>query len=268
MNYRNLIFFVLLITSCSKNDGAEKTDERVTVKLSANREVITNHAEISLTASVDKDISKADFYLDGFFIGSKIARPYTIFHVPVDISPGMHTFKCIVESLNGLTFSDSLTLNCELRIGDKYFGGIIFHFTEAGVHGLIAASSDLYANGTERFYWANEVSIGRDMIDGIRNTGLMKENSSSAEQVGHILSNYVLNNFSDWYIPAIKELEILKQQKNIIGGFTEETGWKGLYWSSSELSRVNAEALNFNTMMGNNYGKNATKLKVRLIRRF
>lgn len=258
-----------LMISCSKADKPiDIPEENLSIELTSNKDLIINHEKIILSAEVDGDIREANFYLDGLLIGSKITKPYNIEFIPIDVDAGQHKIKCIVENTKGSYFSDSLELNCELRIGDLFKGGIIFSLSYMGLHGLIAAPADLHMDGADRFLWADEVIIGRDENDGVRNTKLMIENSSLQSQVGHILSSYSLNDYSDWYLPSINELKALKQQKNIVGGFTTETGWEGLYWSSSELSEVNAEALNFNSLMGNYYEKNSRYLKVRLIRSF
>ncbi len=51
------------------------------------------------------------------------------------------------------------------------------------------SDQDLYVNGTDRFYWANSVSIGRDKENGVENTKRMAENSSNDSQVGYFFKN-------------------------------------------------------------------------------
>lgn len=268
-NLTSVILLSLLFFSCSKVDeDPEVPLEQIKVELTTDKEILHNHENVNLFVDVDGEIEEARFYLDGLFIGSKLTSPYSITFQPVDVEPGLRQFKCVVDSKKGGTFTDSISVPCVIRIGDKYKGGIIYSFTIEGQHGLVAQETDLYYNGTDRFYWADNVIIGRNTDDGVRNTKLMSENSSSSSQVGYILKTYSFNGFSDWYIPSINELKELKEMKNIVGNFTTQTNWEGLYWSSSELSETNAEATNFNSLMGNYYGKNAKSLKVRLIRKF
>lgn len=59
--------------------------------------------------------------------------------------------------------------------------------------------------------------------------------------------NLVAHGKSDWYLPALNELQVLFSSKNDIGGFdTSGNFWGGTYWSSSELGIWNAIYINMN----------------------
>lgn len=268
--YFILIALVLLFFSCSKKqDTQPEPEETIKVEITLVDSVLFNGTEISISAQTDAEIKEARFYFDGLQIGSSIVAPYMIKYKPVDIEPGEHEINCIVVSISGKEFHKSIPVHLKLRLGDTYQGGIVFYFYMEGISGLIAAKEDLYHNGTDRFYWADNIGIGRNTSDGFNNTKKMAEHSSNDEQVGYLFKQgYSYEGYDDWYIPAKDELVLMKENKNMIGGFAQETNWQGLYWSSSELSDVNAEALNFNSLMGNTYGKNSYSLKVRLIRKF
>jgi len=263
-------FILSFVFSCEKpDDSIQDPPEVIKVTVLPSDFTLYNGEEISIDVNVDKSISEAKFFFDGIFIGSSISEPYQINYKPVDITPGDHKVKCIVVSEFGNEFQDSTIVQLILRLGDRYKGGIIFSFFPDGISGLISAEQDLYINGTDRFFWADDISIGRDVNNGVLNTKRMSENTSNVEQVAYFFKDgFSFNGFNDWYIPSINELELLKENKNLVGGFTQLTDWQGLYWSSSEISSTKAEALNFNSLMGNAYWKNSYLLKVRLIRRF
>jgi len=85
-------------------------------------------------------------------------------------------------------------------IGKNYEGGIIFYIDGTGQHGLIVAPSD---QGTY---------VNWNVADSI-------------------CQNLVLNGYSDWFLPSKDQLNLLNQQKVLIGGFANV-----IYWSSTEFS--------------------------------
>ena len=90
-------------------------------------------------------------------------------------------------------------------------GGVIFYITDDGLHGLEAAPVDLSAQ------WG--------CYNQLMNTVACGDTTSAA----YIADNYVLNGYSDWYLPSKDELELLYQQHLFVGGFTNS-----IYWSSTE----------------------------------
>ena len=83
-------------------------------------------------------------------------------------------------------------------VGEKWGGGIIFFLDPGGMHGLIAAESDL----PEKYIW----SVAKDECRKISSNG-----------------------FKDWYLPNKEELNLLYLKREIVGGFTRD-----YYLSASE----------------------------------
>jgi len=71
----------------------------------------------------------------------------------------------------------------------------------------------------------------------------------------------VLNGYSDWFLPSKDELNMLYQNRNLIGNFTNNH-----YWSSSEYDYYAAYFLSFNGG-GGDAGK-GDSFRVRAVRAF
>ena len=115
-------------------------------------------------------------------------------------------------------------------IGESYGGGIVFFVYDGGQHGLIAATNN-YGNLDSISLVHNGYAIylkekGNGLLAGILNTtsfsGYTNNNSMesklliAANQYTAISNGIVIGN---WYLPSLYELDLMYQQKNVIGGF-------------------------------------------------
>ena len=124
------------------------------------------------------------------------------------------------------------------QLGDNYGGGKIFWLDEAGQHGLIAPAADQSAKGIA---W----NPGKAVVTGA-NADVLYSGQNNSEKIVSVqgksdqyaarlclefsvTSNNVV--YSDWYLPSKYELNLLYQQRMVVGGFN--TG-SGIYWSSTE----------------------------------
>jgi len=136
-------------------------------------------------------------------------------------------------------------------IGENYGGGIVFFVYDNGQHGLIAAPADQ----SSAIPWcyrsesgSGTVCAGDGLGAGLMNTSMMvamRVNFVSTNKgAGDISDDYSVttNNilYGDWYLPSKYELNLLFQQKNIVGGFAI-----AYYWSSTEIDGSNAWAQYF-----------------------
>ena len=157
-------------------------------------------------------------------------------------------------------------------IGEHYAGGTVFYVYDRGQHGLIADSADLstgihWHNGSYRYTGATGDGIGA----GAMNTALIvsaeipdNQSGSFAASIcaGHSVTDSTGTTYGAWYLPSQFELNLLYQQQNIVGGFTDN-----YYWSSTEYGNDGAWARNFST--GNQGDDNQSGLyAVRAIRAF
>ncbi len=150
----------------------------------------------------------------------------------------------------------------QFYIGQSYGGGIIFYIDVSNQHGLIAASSD-QSTGAQWGCWmtfigGTSIAVGT----GQANTTIIVNGCNQAGIAARICDQIVLNGYSDWYLPSLGELNLMYQQKNVIGGNPYNT-----YWSSSEYSAFNAYVQDFSNGVQGNSAKNNT-LYVRAIRSF
>ncbi len=130
-------------------------------------------------------------------------------------------------------------------IGESYGGGIVFYVYDNGQHGLIAAPEDLRGIVGSIYdgliYWnasGNPTTKASGVKGGLKNTIALYSSGSDDNPV-RLCFNY--NNtidvrYSDWYLPSLYELQLLYDQKLIVGGFNNDpiTGGNGYYsyWTS------------------------------------
>jgi hypothetical protein len=157
------------------------------------------------------------------------------------------------------------------EIGDSYQGGVIFFIDENNEYpfdGLIAAESDLGSyewGGYGTTVGGTSTAIGT----GEANTAAIVATYGANEPYDG-LSNYaaklcydlVLNGYDVWFLPSKDELNLLYQQRTLVGGF----GVDG-YWSSSEDQSSTAWRQYFYDGDQNDYSKKGGK-QVRAVRAF
>lgn len=276
--YKEYIMFVFALVLANAFIGCsnESTQEQDTTNISILIDDVNvfNGQKITITASINGgEVNKVTFYFDGSEIGSSIYAPYIKEYTLQDITPGTHKITCIAETKWGNQIQDETNVFLTLRLGDEYQGGKIFYLDENGENGLIASKEDLSYNGSQgtefRFYWGIPGELlGTSLDNGKENTDLMASKATSPGCAAyHFKNGYEYNGYNDWYIPSYNELELLKENKSYVGGFSDLTDWNAMYWSSSEQSETKAFILNFNALMGNTNNKERV-FKIRPIRRF
>lgn len=196
----------------------------------------------------------------------------------------MHTtFTAIVISLIfsiGCTKDDDTEIKAGFvhYIGELYGGGIVVAVWDAdGVEkGLIASAVDV----SPETAWSNvgETEIGvaaQSTIDGQANTNAIIAQIGHTSSAAKICDDYVLGEFSDWYLPAKWELLQCYNSTFIVNTILGETNGFQLaaYWTSTESSIYNniAWVQNFNHGEPNIYERNkdnARSCRVRAVRKF
>lgn len=155
------------------------------------------------------------------------------------------------------------TTGC-FNIGDAGpAGGVVFYITDGGSHGLEAAPED-QSSGAEwgckgvTITGADETIVGT----GLQNTADIIAGCADAGIAARLADEYTLHGFDHWFLPSIDELNLLYQQKTVVGGFTED-----YYWSSTEFDANAAWDHSFTNDSQTHFDKNLT-FGVRAIRAF
>jgi hypothetical protein len=190
----------------------------------------------------------------------------------------------------------------EHAIGDLYQGGIIFWVDADGQHGLIAAKADQssgiqWYNGTpfQTHATADGIYAGAkntEIIIATQTTvGLVCGESTvpsycsagpgtaTGDYAALIAANYSVQDngidsctgavsetcYGDWYLPSKVELNLLYNQKTVVGGLD----LRNYYWSSTEYGPNYAWSQYFDDgYQSNRIGKLVTNKKVRAVRAF
>ena len=142
-----------------------------------------------------------------------------------------------------LLFSIGLLFSCNTfawthKIGEIYGGGIVFYVYDGGLHGLIAALAD-QNTGTQ---WYNGIfkvtgATGDGVGAGAMNTAMIVaaqiDDAPSGKFAAKLCADYSVKaadgvTYGDWYLPSKTELNLLHEQKYVVGASDY------LYWSSTE----------------------------------
>jgi hypothetical protein len=149
---------------------------------------------------------------------------------------------CSVNAANTkAVFPDSAAFTH--KIGESFGGGIVFNVyrgADGKEHGLIVAAEEI-----GRAAWSQNTSqlVGSSSkSDGVANTAAILKAGGSKTEAAGLCDAYEKDGFSDWYLPAIDELDLL--YKNIK---TEKTSGPQFYWSSTEDHPGSALGYDFNS---------------------
>lgn len=130
-----------------------------------------------------------------------------------------------------------------LYVGMSYLGGKIAYVSSA--HGLIAATADQSSG----IIWALAAYQSTAVPDGTSDaygsgysntTNIIAQNGSGTGYAAGLCRAYGGGGYSDWFLPNVSELDLLRDNKTAIGGFSDT-----LYWTSYSSGADSAKACNF-----------------------
>ncbi len=135
------------------------------------------------------------------------------------------------------TYQDIVTSGCicsgtpsTFQLGDTYGGGVIAYLDETGQHGLIVAPADI-AQAPQGCFgtWINGTSgaVGA----GQSSTNAILAVCSTPGIAARLCDEYVLNGFTDWYLPTVGEMQLCYNNLYLNGLGNFAGYW--YYWTST-----------------------------------
>jgi len=152
-----------------------------------------------------------------------------------------------------------------LIIGDSYAGGIIFYVDNTGDHGLVCAPSDQSSGAEWGCYDTYTEAYEETVGTGAQNTILIESVCTTSGTAADICANLVLNGYSDWFLPSIDELMLMKDKlyDADLGSFSTQ-----YYWSSTEYNSQRAIRYFFSHYGDWDYDSKEITCRVRAVRAF
>lgn len=256
----------------------------ITISFSGQETAILAGTGMTVTASLDPAGTSDSYqwYLNGAAVAGATSASITI---GSDLEAGNYWLDLVVETVDVLSSNYVFfTVDLSLAVGETGpAGGIIFYDDEAdgtddipGARYLEAAPSDqstgtvwggfgTYVDGT-----LTAIGTGETNTNAIVAAyGNAEPDADRTDYAAKLCNDLELGGYDDWFLPSRDELNLMYQQKGVIGGFTS-----GSYWSSSEGSQYGAWYQLFGTGLQDGYGAKfdggtvGTGRRVRAVRAF
>lgn len=152
------------------------------------------------------------------------------------------------------------------KIGDMYKGGYIFYINRWG-KGMCAATKDVSKGARWGCYGKLiDGANGFERGTGKENTADIISDCEETLSAAYLCDNYTSEDYDDWYLPSIDELELMYYELHTqgFGGFAYNK-----YWSSTQDFSLGAWHFNFSTgERANNANKGDDGIRVRAVRSF
>jgi len=132
--------------------------------------------------------------------------------------------------------------NSQIKIGDRYAGGIVFWLDGNG-GGLVAAPSD-QSTVAQWGCYRTLIGTGTAIGTGNKNTIDIEAGCTTPVTAADICANLTLGGYNDWFLPSKDELNEMYVNKAAINTTAITNGGSGFapfnYWSSTEYNSDNA----------------------------
>ena len=128
----------------------------------------------------------------------------------------------------------SLSGGSDIKVGQIYQGGVVVYVDSTGIHGLICALTDA-ATGVEFEASPNQLTVfASSFTDGAANTNTLVNGAGASHgfTAASAADSYSAGGYTDWYLPAAYELEMILRLNYVLGANALSLGVQ--YWSSTE----------------------------------
>jgi hypothetical protein len=177
-------------------------------------------------------------------------------------APTVHALKTPTVFGQASLFIDSVIATTYQIGGPGPAGGKVFYLTDAsGEHGMEAAPADQSSGIQWGCYGTTVGGTSTAYGTGKANTTTINAQCGTG-LAASIAASYSLDGIDGWYLPSKDELNLLYQQKAVVGGFADFN-----YWSSSEYNSSYAWSQLFYYGL-QAYGNKDYTLPVRAVRAF
>ncbi len=147
----------------------------------------------------------------------------------------------------GIAYGNEISFkSAKFQLRQLYAGGIIFYLDSSKEHGLICGTSSIgnYEWGcTNSNVSGTSVNFGT----GLQNTLNIISACSGSNVAAKVVKTSTINGYSDWYLPSVGELLIIKQN---VSNFN--TGPTGRFWSSTDDDQRNAKTVSLSSILNFN----------------
>lgn len=155
-------------------------------------------------------------------------------------------------------------------------GGIVFHISDGGGsrvrghHGLETAPADL-GDAPWGCLTVSDIpgAAGYKVGTGAQNTADILADCTEPGTAAELAANYELNGYSDWFLPSVQELKLMRENLYIWSRSDSGFGFHdSFYWSSTEGSDVLFSIYIYNQDQNRDPTQKDIPQRVRAIRAF
>lgn len=283
-----LVLAIIMLTACSKSGSdANGTPPPPPPTPTTTAPTVTTEA-VTQSSSYEYQSSAKITNTGGLSIteqgvcwstGSNPSKADNIIVAPASTFPRLtalvtYHVRAFATNSKGTAYGNEITFTPKIDLGMIYAGGIVFFVDAAFTHGLCAAPADQGAKIT----WAPgslwTTSVATNTSNGAANTtAIITAYGNAGSYAAKLCRDYRGENYTDWYLPASKEIYWLKTNQKFVPGFptTGEIGVAFNYWSSTQTNSFNAECYEFtpdNIYFLNSEEQKNRQFSVRAIRSF
>jgi hypothetical protein len=252
---------ILVILLCLTNGSCRKDKQSPPVVSTNPVEMVTPASAVSGGKVISDDgtaitgrgvcwSQNQDPTIDNDHISQGVGNGSFICNITGLLSNTKYYLKAYAVNNSGVSYGEEIDFTTgTFSIGLLYEGGKIFYIDPSGEHGLICSLSDYQSNVP--WYpdlFTGTLAMGNLIGEGRLNTERIVNELGVGEYAAYVCYSLSLNGYHDWYLPSFRELKLMYEEQEILGGFGNEC-----YWSSTQsknldgtrLYWVAAKALNF-----------------------